>query len=104
MTGPRDVSTRRDELRKLHPSARIFSATLMGLGLLWRTGLAAAEPMGKGEAALRAGACALDISPWTFPVLVSGGFLSRTADRLQDPLHARCLVLDGGRGFRRITC
>ena len=45
---------------------------------------------------LRAGACALDISPQTFPVLVSGGFLSQTADQVHDPLHARCLVLDDG--------
>jgi len=45
---------------------------------------------------LRAGAHAVDISPETLPAIVSGGFLSRTADKVHDPLHARCLVLDDG--------
>ena len=30
------------------------------------------------------------------PVEVSGGFLARYSDRVLDPLHARCLVLDDG--------
>lgn len=45
---------------------------------------------------LRAGAYALDISPKKLPVIVSGSFFSRTANRVNDPLHARCLVLDDG--------
>ncbi|MBM4025182.1 MAG: hypothetical protein FJ280_07210 [Planctomycetes bacterium] len=44
----------------------------------------------------RAGAFAIDISPREFPVLVNGGVSERTADRVVDPLHARCLVLDDG--------
>jgi hypothetical protein len=48
------------------------------------------------EKVLRAGARSVDISPKKFPVRVSGGFLEGSADRLQDPLHARCLVLDDG--------
>ena len=44
----------------------------------------------------RAGAFAMDISPTEFPVLVNGGMYSRTADKVVDPLHARCLVLDDG--------
>ncbi len=44
----------------------------------------------------RAGAAAVDISPKTLPVEVSGGFLARQSDRVLDPLHARCLVLNDG--------
>ena len=48
------------------------------------------------EKVFRAGASAVDISPTEFPVIVSGGFLERTAGDLKDPLHARALVLDDG--------
>ena len=44
----------------------------------------------------RAGAYAADISPAKLPVVINGMFLSRTADRVTDPIHARCLVLDDG--------
>jgi hypothetical protein len=44
----------------------------------------------------RAGAYAINISPLQFPVIVNGGMTERTADKLTDPLHARCLVLDNG--------
>ena len=44
----------------------------------------------------RAGAFAIDITPKDFPVLVNGGMYSRTADKVVDRLHARCLVLDDG--------
>lgn len=46
----------------------------------------------------RAGAFAIDVTPETLPVLVNGGMYSRTADKVVDRLHARCLVLDDGRG------
>ena len=45
----------------------------------------------------RAGAFAIDISPLEFPVIINGGMTERTADKLTDRLHARCLVLDDGR-------
>ncbi len=45
---------------------------------------------------LRAGAFAIDITPREFPVLINGGVSERQADRVVDPLHARCLVLDDG--------
>ncbi len=51
---------------------------------------------GGQPAALRAGACAVDITPREFPVIVSGGFLEKTASRAHDRLHARCLALDDG--------
>lgn len=72
-----------------------FLATVAaaGFGALLTDGAEAGENRPKR---FRAGACAVDISPPTFPVLISGGFLSQAAKRLQDPLHARCLVLDDG--------
>jgi hypothetical protein len=45
---------------------------------------------------LRAGACALDITPTKLPVLVNGGMLEGKADKVTDPLYVRCLVLDDG--------
>jgi len=50
-----------------------------------------------GEPVFRAGACAIDVTPTTLPVIVNGGMTERTADKVVDPLHARCLVLDDGR-------
>ncbi len=46
--------------------------------------------------AFRAGAAMVDITPTHFPAIVSGSFLQRTANKVQDPLHARSLVLDDG--------
>jgi hypothetical protein len=48
------------------------------------------------EGLLRAGACAIDITPTKFPVPISGGILPRFTSNVTDPLHARCLVLDDG--------
>lgn len=45
----------------------------------------------------RAGAYAIDVSPKKFPISVNGGFTDRLATKVQDPLHARCLVLDDGK-------
>jgi len=44
----------------------------------------------------RAGAAAVDITPQKLPVIVNGGMRERTASKVHDPLHARCLVLDDG--------
>ena len=46
---------------------------------------------------LRAGAFAMDVTPTNFPVIVNGGFLAKTADKVHDRLHARWLVLDDGK-------
>ena len=48
------------------------------------------------EKVFRAGAFAIDISPLEFPVIINGGMTERTADKINDRLHARCLVLDDG--------
>jgi hypothetical protein len=48
-------------------------------------------------AAVRAGACAIDITPETLPVTVNGEFLSREVDTVKDRLHARAIVLESGK-------
>ena len=45
---------------------------------------------------LKAGAFAIDVTPEKFPVSVNGGFSDRKVWAVNDPLHARCLVLDDG--------
>ncbi len=65
-----------------------FALTLAGL---------AGSPLAAQEKKVfKAGAYAIDVSPRKFPVIVNGGMTERTADKLSDPIHARCLVLDDG--------
>jgi neutral ceramidase len=45
---------------------------------------------------LTAGAVAVDITPLTFPVSINGGMRDRQAKGANDPLMARCIVLDDG--------
>jgi len=78
-----------------------MDGTLCKLSVLVLIG-AAVLPAGAAEDAnadaktLRAGACAIDITPEKLPVIVSGGFLERTANKVRDRLYVRCLVLDDG--------
>ena len=44
----------------------------------------------------KAGAFAIDITPLELPVLVNGNMNAVLADKVNDRLHARCLVLDDG--------
>ncbi len=46
------------------------------------------------RAELRAGAAKVDVTPPVLPVIRNGGFLEATDNKVNDPLHARCLVLD----------
>ncbi len=46
----------------------------------------------------RAGAFSIDITPVEFPVIINGGMQQKIANKVVDPLHARCLVLDDGSG------
>ncbi len=46
------------------------------------------------RAELRAGAAKVDVTPRTLPVIRNGGFLEASDNKVVDPLHARCLVLD----------
>ena len=45
---------------------------------------------------LKAGAFAMDVTPTQFPVSVNGNFSDKKVSSVNDPLHARCLVLDDG--------
>lgn len=49
------------------------------------------------RAEFRAGAFAQDISPTKFPAPVNGGMKGNFADRVTDPMHARCLALHDGK-------
>lgn len=44
----------------------------------------------------KAGCYAVEISPQVLPAIQNGGFLEQTTGRVEDPLHARCLVLADG--------
>ena len=46
---------------------------------------------------LRAGCALVDVSPRVLPALRNGGFLEASSDKIDDPLHARSLVLANGR-------
>jgi len=56
----------------------------------------AAEMSAAETRLFRAGAAQVDITPTAFPVINSGGFLERTADRAHDRLMSRALILDDG--------
>lgn len=58
--------------------------------------LAVATPATAWSGELRAGCQAIDISPRVLPAIRNGGFIEATSDRVDDPLHARCLVLSDG--------
>jgi neutral ceramidase len=66
------------------------------VGLAFAVLAAAQEQPPAGDKVFRAGAFAIDISPLKLPVIVNGGMTERTADKIVDRLHARCLVLDDG--------
>src|SRR5262245_11431217 len=45
---------------------------------------------------LKAGAFAMDVTPTRFPISDNGNMADVQANGANDPLHARCLVLDDG--------
>jgi neutral ceramidase len=59
--------------------------------------LALAAAPAAAQPALRAGAFAQDVTPEKYPISVNGGMADRKATAANDPLHARCLVLDDGK-------
>ena len=69
----------------------IAAAALLATGCI-RQGDTMAE-----KQVFRAGAALIDVTPTELPVIVNGGMTERRADKVVDPLHARCLVLDDGR-------
>src|SRR4051812_14688878 len=74
-------------------NALVLSASLLGAAA---AATAAPAPPAPARPSLRAGAAAVDISPTQFPVNINGGFLAGFASKVNDPLHARALVLDDG--------
>ncbi len=48
------------------------------------------------SADLKVGTALVDVTPVQLPAIINGGFLSRQADKVVSPLHARTLVLDEG--------
>jgi len=71
-----------------------FAVGIVGMGFANpSTGLAKAP---SGET-FRAGVSAVDISPVNLPALRNGGFLQASCDRVDDPLHARCLLIGDGK-------
>ncbi len=82
-------SSRREFLRQTS------TASLMCLAA---TGSASLLHGGEGAIThrLQAGTACVDVTPQKLPVLVCGGFLSASANQVNDPLFARCLVLDDG--------
>ncbi len=86
---------------KIQPRAFFLACVLIAAACCVPAGAAAAEAATAGDEVarvLRAGACAMDITPQELPVLVNGGVQERSTDKINDPLHARCLVLDDGSG------
>ena len=71
------------------PRRRVGLPGALAFVLMGATGLPAA-------AELKVGAAITDVSPPQFPVLVNGGFLSRTASEIRTPVQARAIVVDDG--------
>jgi hypothetical protein len=69
---------------------------LAALSSVSDVGAGAGESSLENSPGLRVGAAAVDVSPSRLPVLINGGFLESSATKVNDPLFARCLVLDDG--------
>ena len=65
------------------------------LAVVCLAGFAARVPAAETRL-FRAGAARVDITPAEFPVINSGGFLERQAERAHDRLMSRALILDDG--------
>lgn len=61
----------------------------LGVAFLWAANATSAE--------FQAGAAVVDVTPVQLPVLVNGGMLGRSADKVKTPVTARAIVLDDGR-------
>jgi hypothetical protein len=62
----------------------------------WLAFMLFANPGGTSAGEFKAGSCAVDISPRVLPAIQNGGFLERTSNSIDDPLHARCLAISEG--------
>lgn len=70
-------------------SQRFWCSGFLAAAVLFVNSMSQAAPF-------RAGSAMVDVTPQTLPVIRNGGFLEATDDRIEDPLAARCLVLDDG--------
>lgn len=66
------------------------------VGMIFATPSTGLTEAPSGET-FHAGVSAVDISPVNLPALRSGGFLQARCNRVDDPLHARCLVISDGK-------
>jgi len=79
-------------------SRMVLAMVLVAIVALQARVVAAADVQPQTGKVLRAGACAIDITPTKLPAIVNGGFAERKVSEITDRLHARCLVLDDGTG------
>lgn len=68
----------------------------MILSILIFCTISSATLWGNEKPPFRAGAYAKEISPKQLPVVVNGGFFPWKAEKINDPLHSRALVLESG--------
>jgi len=69
---------------------------------LWRLALALGASVAASgplttRAEFRAGAAVVDVTPTKLPVIVNGGMLSRSLDKVKTPINARAIALSDGR-------
>lgn len=69
---------------------RLWVGALLGLAI------AAGGPAAPPKGPILAGASVTDVTPTDLPVIVNGGFLSKTAAKVTSPLSVRWLVLGAG--------
>lgn len=67
----------------------LCSLICCGCAIVFLAATAAAE--------FRAGAAKIDVTPRELPVIVNGGMLSRSVDKINTPLSARAIVFDDGK-------
>ena len=80
---------------KNYISRRLFWAVIIaGLAVSLLTVLETSNAQENRK--LSAGTAKVSINPEVFPVIVNGGFLSRTVDKVVEPVFVRALVLDNG--------
>ena len=90
----RRVSSAGQPVRSCLRFARLsFTKKLSWLLVLFAGLLLQVTPL---SAALTVGRAIVDVTPRQLPVIKNGGFLEASANRVVDPLFARCLVLDDG--------
>ena len=82
----------------MHPISECLSAFARAAMLFVAVAFCLTDRCAKADDGnLLAGAFAKNITPTTLPVWVNGGIAGRQVDRVNDPLHARCLVLGDGK-------